>query len=131
MDGVDLLRNCRSVLLIDWPSLEVPHELARAGLEVVAEERPPLFNAYQAAGEEVRSRRVPGPPTSVDLVYAHRPVDELPEIIERAVALGARALWLETGSPAARQLVASAGLLYVDQPSIADAARAARTTEPG
>ncbi|CAN5579136.1 hypothetical protein BH23CHL7_BH23CHL7_22970 [soil metagenome] len=131
MDGVDLLRSCRSVLLIDWPSLEVPEELARTGLEVTSEEGPQLFSAYQAAGEEVHSRRVPGPPMSVDLVYAHRPVDELPEIMERAVALGARAVWVQAGSPAAMQLVASAGLLYVDQPYIAEAARAARTSEPG
>ena len=123
-DGTELLRGASTILLIDWPSRDVPDSLARAGLQVTSEDGPGLYNAYQVDGVDVRRRRVEGRPARADLVYAHRPVDELTDIVEQAATLGARAVWLELGSPQARALVESAGLLYIDAPQIADAARA-------
>ena len=57
-------------------------------------------------------------------MYSHRPDDELPWVIDLARRVGARAVWCETGSAEGRALVEAAGLVYVDEPPIADAARA-------
>jgi hypothetical protein len=129
-DGVELLRRCRSVLLIDWPSREVPDSLALAGLEVTSRERDDVYFGYRTEGDEVRRSPMADPPERVDIVYAHRPIDELPEIIAQARDLGATAIWLQSGLEATaaavrgRRMVESAGLRYVGAPYIADAARA-------
>lgn len=142
-DIAGLLSATKTVLLIDWPSREVPDTLARYGFTVVSDDGPRLgpYNAYEANGDEVRARRVDRPPETADLVYTHRPVDELPAIVERAKAIGARAVWIQSGldgsgandprgvwlaedeSRKARQIVEAAGLNYVEAPYIADAVR--------
>ena len=92
------------------------------------------------------SRPLGREPESVDLVYCHRPFGELPGIIALAQRFGARAFWWQTGltsgggkdpagcwappeeSRQARELAGAAGLAYVDQVYIADAARALGTS---
>lgn len=127
MEGIALLREARTILLIDWPSRDVPDSLARAGLRVVSSDGPDVYNYYETDGDEVRVRRADGPPAQVDIIYAFRPLDELPEIVNQAHSLGARAVWLERVAPPdvgyARETVESEGLTYIDAPSIADAAR--------
>jgi hypothetical protein len=55
-------------------------------------------------------------PEKVDLVSVFRPAAEAPEIARQAVAIGARALWLQTGiaSDEARQIAEAGGLDYVE-----------------
>ncbi|HEV3484908.1 MAG TPA: hypothetical protein VG106_05840 [Vicinamibacterales bacterium] len=108
------------VLLIDWPSREVPDSLARAGFSVTAQERDGTYAAYEMDGAVVARRDVEEP-EGVDAVYAYRPLDELAEIADVAARLGATTLYWETGpSPAtpqdvarARQVVERAGLDFV------------------
>lgn len=134
------LAGVRSVVLIDWPSRDVPDALARRGLTVASNDGPDEYNAYELVGDEVRVRSVDGPPVRADLVYTHRPIDELPEIVDTATALGAKTVWLQSGRDAsgakdprgcwlsaddareARAIVEAAGLRYVDAPYIGDAA---------
>lgn len=56
---------------------------------------------------------VPGP---VDVVDVFRRPEALVEVAEQAVAVGARALWLQLGlsSPEARRIATGAGLDYVE-----------------
>lgn len=130
-DGVDLLRGARSVLLIDWPSREAPDTLARSGREVVSADGPEIYNAYELDGDEVRVRRLHGPPERVDFVYAFRPIEELPEIVEQARELRARAVWLERVAPddlaRARATVETTGLALV----VGSILAAARDAEEG
>ena len=134
----------RSVVLVDWPSRDVPDALARAGLTVISNDGPDEYNAYELAGADIRVRSVEGLPQRADLVYTHRPLEELPEIVETAKALGATAVWIQSGrdangakdprgcwlSPAdaikARGIVETAGLRFIDSPYIGDAARSPR-----
>lgn len=134
------LAGVRSVVLIDWPSRDVPDALARRGLTVVSNDGPDEYNAYELVGDEVRVRSVDGLPERADLVYTHRPIDELPEIVETAKELGAKIVWLQSGRDAsgakdprgcwlsaddarkAREIVKAAGLGYIDSPYIGDAA---------
>ena len=58
-DQVLVLRSARTVLLIDFPSRDVPDALAHAGLSVMAQggPGPQDFFSYQPDGEEVREVR--------------------------------------------------------------------------
>jgi predicted CoA-binding protein len=142
-----ILADTRSVLVIDWPSRDVPASLALAGYTVLVkgDPGPGDYNAWQIESGEPVSRPLGHEPNGVDLVYCHRPFGELPGIIALAGRLGARALWWQTGlasdggkdpsgcwmppgeSDQARELAAAAGLAYVDHVYIADAVRARGT----
>jgi hypothetical protein len=138
-----LLREARSVLVIDWPSRDVPEALVRAGLEVIARggPGPADYSAWELAGGEVTVRPLGRAPERAGLVYCHRPLAALAGIAAQARLLGARAVWRQSGlsgdgirDPAgcwvppgearrARSVVEAAGLAYLDAPYIADVAR--------
>jgi predicted CoA-binding protein len=129
-DAADVLKRTESILLIDWPSRDVPDTLARAGFRVTSQEGPGVedYNAYELIGDEVVIRNLGAEPDHADLVYIHRPFDELADILEIAKRLGARAIWSEAGpdtpgADRARQLVESAGLTYIDGLRITAAVR--------
>jgi predicted CoA-binding protein len=123
----EALAASRVVLLIDWPTREVPESLAQAGYEVVSHDGPsPLdHNAYDVVDGVLVTRNVGAHPEHADLLYNHRPIDELPGIIDLANRVGAATVWCETGSSEAREMVEAAGLVYADEP-IVEAARATR-----
>jgi predicted CoA-binding protein len=142
-----VLAEARSILVIDWPSRDVPASLAFAGYTVFVKggPGPADYNAWELDSGEPVSRPLGHEPGPVDLVYCHRPLRELPGIIALAGRLGARALWWQTGlasdgskdpsgcwappgeSRQARELAGAAGLAYVDDVYIADAVRARGT----
>jgi predicted CoA-binding protein len=139
-----ILAETRSVLVIDWPSRDVPASLAFAGYTVFVKggPGPADYAAWELDSGEPVSRRLGREPDRVDLVYCHRPFGELPGIVALAGRLGARAFWWQTGqtrgggkdpsgcwappeeSRQARELAAAAGLAYIDDAYIADAVRA-------
>ena len=142
-DVESVLAGARSFLVVDWPTRDVPDTLARAGYDVVVHggPAPDDYTAYDVAGDDVVRRKVGRPPEHADVVYTHRPLDELPEVVEAARSVGARAVWVQSGrdqdgakDPAgcwmpgeaaagARAMVEAAGLEYIDAPYIADAVR--------
>jgi hypothetical protein len=141
--GVRLLRDARSILVIDWPSRDVPVALARAGIEVTVRggPSPADYSVYEAGADEVTVRKAGAAPGHVDLVYCYRPLEELEGITEMARSLGARAVWRQSGlspdgsrdpagcwvpaeeSRQARSIVEAVGLVYVEEPYIYEAAR--------
>jgi len=142
-----VLADTRSVLVIDWPSRDVPASLAFAGFTVFVKggPGPADYTVWELERGEPVSRPLGRALDRVDLVYCHRPFGELSGIIALAGRLGARALWWQTGlasdgskdpsgcwvppgeSGQARELAAAAGLAYVDDVYIADAVRARGT----
>ena len=114
MSDVDaVLRAARSVLVIDWPSRDVPDGLAAAGLEVVVKGGPGPLDPR---------------PDHIDLVYAYRPTAELHGIAALAKELGATTVWhgarvTDAEAAEARRAVEARGLGYVHG-DIAAAARA-------
>lgn len=122
-----ILKSASRILVVDWPSRDVPDTLAGAGYAVLVKGGPGPVDC--AALEQV------------DVVYVHRPREELPGIVAAAKQLGARAVWYQSGltsaavkdpkscwlpenaSREARALVESAGMRYVDDVYIADAVR--------
>ena len=53
-DIAGLLRKTKTILLVDWPSRDVPDTLARSGFAVVSNDGPGEYNAYEFGGDEVR-----------------------------------------------------------------------------
>ena len=125
VDARALLRSVRTILLIDYPGKVVPETLARAGFDVRTHEGPgpEEYGSYALQGDEVVQGPRGAAPGSADLVFSHRPIDELPAIVEEAVRLGAKAVWVTEASAGdeARRLVEAAGLTYVGEPPILDA----------
>jgi predicted CoA-binding protein len=139
-----VLAETRSVLVIDWPSRDVPASLAFAGFTVFVKggPGPADYAAWALDSGEPVSRPLGREPDQVELVYCHRPFSELPGIVTLAGRLGARAFWWQTGltsdgskdpsgcwapteeSRQACELAATAGLAYIDDVYIADAVRA-------
>ena len=129
MMAEDILAATKVVLLVDWPSRDVPDTLVRAGYEVVVHggPAPDDYSTYVVDDGEVVEQRTGRPPERADLVYSYRPVDELPEIVEEAQRIGAQAVWVQLPpeeSQRARDIVETAGLAFVDGPYLPDAVRA-------
>src|ERR1700687_4503000 len=140
MNLKEIFKNVDSVLVIDWPSREVPETLARAGFHVVVHggPGPEDYSVYELSGGEVVTRHTGRLPERVDLVYSYRPFAELEGIIATAKSVHAKAIWTQAGVTAAgvkdtkgcwlpedelqsaRDLVEAAGLTFVPQPYIAD-----------
>jgi predicted CoA-binding protein len=145
-DAEQLLESANSVLIVDWPSRDVPDALARAGYGVVVKggPEPDDYAAYELADGEVVARPIGHAPERIDLLYCHRPLEELAGIVAMAQGVAARAVWLQSGlasagvrdptgcwlpddaSREARRLVEAAGLLYVDETYICRHRPAAR-----
>jgi predicted CoA-binding protein len=143
MTPQQLLRSVQTILVIDWPSRDVPESLARAGFQVVVKggPGPQDYSAFELDNGEIVVRRTGRAPEQADLIYTHRPLNELPVIVATAKNLGAKAIWTQSGLSAegvkdpagcwlpaadlesAGTLVGSAGLQHLASPYIADVAR--------
>ena len=89
----------------------MPAGLQRRGFRII----PINPHAETLFGEKVY-RSLLDVPEKVDLVDVFRPSQDAPEIARQAVAIGARALWLQEDirSPEARQIAEAAGLEFVE-----------------
>jgi predicted CoA-binding protein len=143
VEADEVLRDATTVLVVDWPSRDVPVTLAAAGYTVVVNggPGPEDYTACQVRDGEVVDRHLGQAPAHADLVYSHRPLEELPGIVAVAREIGARTVWVQSGlvaggakdprgcwlpeakSQEGRGIVESAGLAYVDDVYIADAVR--------
>ncbi len=89
----------------------VPAGLQQRGFRVI----PINPFADELFGERVY-RSLSEVPVHIDIVDVFRPAREAPEIARQAVAVGAKALWLQLGirSEEARRIAEAAGLEYVE-----------------
>ena len=128
MTAQELLLAAETIVLVDWPSREVPNSLARAGFHVVVHggPAPDDYSTYVVEDGEVVVRQADGPPEHADLVYSYRPLAELPRIVDQARHLGAGAVWVQLPpdeAEEARSIVEAAGLIFVGDPHLLDAVR--------
>ena len=77
-------------------------------------------HADRLLGEQVY-RTLADVPEQVGFVNVFRPSAQAPDVARQAVAVGAKALWLQLGiiSAEAREIAASSGLLYVEDRCLA------------
>src|SRR6266545_835383 len=112
-----ILTSADSILVIDWPSRDVPETLTRAGYTVLVKggPEPDNFSAWQLRDGEVVVAKLGRAPAHVDIVYAHRPAGD------------PTGVWLpDEEANQARAIVEQGGLHYVNAPYIADLVRELR-----
>ncbi len=92
-----------TVLVIDWPSKDVPEALTLAGFRVIVRggPGPEDYSVYELNNDEVVVRHLGRPSETADLIYSYRPVSELPEIVATAKGFHAKTIWTQSGLSAA------------------------------
>jgi hypothetical protein len=148
VNAKESLSTCETVLVIDWPSKDVPESLALAGFHVIVRggPGPEDYSVYEMNQGQVVVRHLGHPPERADLIYSYRPFSELPQIIATAQDLHAKTIWTQSGLSAAgvndpqgcwvpidelqsaRNLVQSAEMNHVAEPYIGEVAREIRAT---
>ena|ERR1700744_5279445 len=123
---IQLLKNSRTILLIDWPDISVPLSLLKAGFKVISYSpdgysRPRLV---EGAGnkEKIVFENIDTAPDSVDIVNIFRPEEEHEEITaSHVLPLNAKAIWLHPPvvSSKTAELAAQYGLIFIEGRNIA------------
>ncbi|RYZ04038.1 MAG: CoA-binding protein [Myxococcales bacterium] len=118
MDNVErILREFRTIAVVGLsrdPSKAahaIPARMQRAGFRII-----PVNPHVESVLGEKSYASLEAVPFSVEVVLVFRPSEEAAAVAKEAVALGAKALWLQQGitSPEARTLAEAAGMLYVE-----------------
>jgi predicted CoA-binding protein len=118
MDNTErILRDFRTIAVVGLSrdaskaAHAIPARMQRAGFRVIP------VNPFitEVLGEKAYPK-LADVPFSVEVVLVFRPAAEAEEIAKQAVAIGAKALWLQQGifSEEARRIAEAAGLLYVE-----------------
>lgn len=113
----EVLKNARTIAVVGFsanpekPSHTAPMELVKRGWDVI----PVNPTVNEIAGIKTVDTLADIDRT-VDLVDVFRPSDQTPQIAEQAVAIGAKALWLQEGiaSEKSREIAIKNGLEYVE-----------------
>lgn len=118
MDTVERILNDHRTLAVVGASRDpskaahaIPARMQRAGFRVI-----PVNPFVDGLLGEKSYASLSDVPFSVEVVVVFRPAREAPAIAKEAVAIGAKALWLQQGivSEEARAIAEGAGLLYVE-----------------
>lgn len=118
MDNTErILREFRSIAVVGLsrdPSKAahaIPARMQRAGFRVI-----PVNPTVDSVLGEKSYAKLADVPFSVEVVLVFRPSAEAAAVAKDAVAIGAKALWLQQGivSDEARRLAEAAGMLYVE-----------------
>jgi hypothetical protein len=112
----DLLRTSRSIAVVGLssrrhrPSYGVADYLRKVGYRII----PVNPNEREVLGERSYAR-LEDLPEKVDIVDIFRRPEYVPEIVESAIAIGARAVWMQEGviHPEAAERARQAGLVVV------------------
>lgn len=118
MDNTErILRDYRTIAVVGLSrdptkaAHAIPARMQRAGFRIIPVN--PFIS--EVLGERAYAA-LKDVPFSVEVVLVFRPSEDAPAIAKDAVAIGAKALWLQQGivSTEARQTAEAAGLVYVE-----------------
>lgn len=118
---LEILKSAKTVAVVglsshQWrPSYEIAEYLQKQGYRII----PVNPNEKQVLGEAAYAR-LEDVPEKVDLVSVFRRPEFVPDVVESAIAIGAKAVWMQPGTvhPKAVEHAREAGLLVVDGPCI-------------
>jgi len=118
---LEILRTIKSIAVVGlsshaWrPSHEIAEYLQKQGYRII----PVNPNETQVLGE-TSYPRLEDVPENVDLVNVFRRPEYVPEIVESAIRIGAKAVWMQPGTEnaAAAARAREAGLMVVAGPCI-------------
>jgi predicted CoA-binding protein len=143
IDPLEVLKNGKVVLLVDWPNPQLPRTLLESGFivfcyspngytraEIVAEyphdaNQKNIFPLGNKEGFLV-FRPVDGPPTTVDIASVYRPEQEHARILTDILSpLGVKCIWLQppVTSAQTRDLAEKHNLTFIEGHDIATVAR--------
>ena len=94
-----ILKNAQNILLVDWPNVDLPISLLKAGFTVFSY-APDNYSIAAIKTEDGKDKlmfkALAGQPHEVDIVNIFRPENEHEEIISRHVLpLKAKIIWLQ------------------------------------
>jgi len=125
---IKILKNAKTILLIDWPDKSVPMALLKAGFMVIGYS-PDKYTliSYKTiyAEDKLIFSDLDGAPGEVEIVNIFRPEEEHEEIFERHILpLKAKAVWLQPPVTSAKtaKLAKKHDLVFVKGYDIASAA---------
>jgi hypothetical protein len=118
----DLLTHARTIAVVGAskdptkPGATIPMAMQTHGFRII-----PVNPTADLLFGERAYKTLADIPEPVDIVNVFRPASEAPGIAEQAVAIKAKALWLQTGiaSDEARTIAEAGGLAYVEDHCIA------------
>jgi predicted CoA-binding protein len=118
---LDILKSTRTVAVVglsshEWrPSYEIAEYLLKQGFHVI----PVNPREKEVLGQQAYPR-LEDVPEPVDLVSVFRRPEYVPEIVESAIRIGAKAVWMQPGTenPKAVLRAKEAGLMVVAGPCI-------------
>lgn len=128
-DPIEVLRDTKRIAVVGCSATpgKDAHEIPRRMLEMGYDVVPVNPNATEIFGRKTYASLadVPGP---IDLVNVFRPSEATPPVARDAVAVGAKALWLQTGiaSAEAERIAKAGGLRYVEDSCVMVLARRLR-----
>jgi predicted CoA-binding protein len=122
-DTEELLRTYDTIVVVgasihpEKAAHSIPALMQRYGWRII----PVNPHAEKIFGERAYRRLADVPDSPIGLVNVFRPSPDTPDIARQAVAVGARALWLQLGifSVEARRIADDAGLAYVEDRCLA------------
>ena len=123
-DAAELLKDATTILLVDWPGPSFPVALVQAGFTVYGHEQDG-YKQYAADGDQLVTTSIAEPPTGIDIVNLFRPPEEQLELVETAIRLRARSIWIlppEPASKVARELAEGIGLPFITGVNLAELA---------
>jgi predicted CoA-binding protein len=118
----EILRDATTIAVVgasryqEKPANSMPLQMKRHGWQVI----PVNPSATEIWGEQSYPS-LADVPVPIDVVNVFRPSDQAAEVVRQAIAVGAKAVWLQLGivSAAGRQLALDAGIDYVEDLCIA------------
>jgi len=124
MDPFQILKNAKTILLVDWPDIGLPMAVLNAGFEVLSYS-PDQYSKAEVKDGKVVFNQIEGRPGQVDVVNIFRPEAEYDEIIKKHVLpLGAKTVWLHPPVTLKfkNELAEKYGIEFVEGVNIADVA---------
>ena len=124
-DGADpiaeILRKCRTIAVVGLssnpmrPSHEVTEYMQRAGYRII----PVNPNEREVLGEKSYAR-LEDVPEQIDVVNVFRRAEEIPPVVESAIRVGAKVVWMQLGieNEEAAEKAEAAGLAVVEDACI-------------
>lgn len=128
-DPVEVLRWSKRIAVVGCSATpgKDAHEIPRRALEMGYDIVPVNPRGGELFGRAVHRSLadVPGP---IDIVNVFRPSEEAPQVAREAAAVGAKALWLQSGieSAEAERIARAAGMRYVENACLSIVARHVR-----
>jgi hypothetical protein len=118
---LEILRATRTIAVVglsshEWrPSYEIAEYLLKQGFQVI-----PINPREKTVLGQQAYARLEDVPEPVDLVNIFRRPEHVPAIVESAIRIGAKAVWMQPGTenPAAVRRAKQAGLMVVAGPCI-------------